>query len=50
MFTGIIEQLGEVVSVEKEGTNIHFTIKSAFTHELFDRCKNFRRHLRRNRN
>jgi riboflavin synthase len=34
MFTGIIEQLGEVVSVEKEGTNIHFTIKSAFTHEL----------------
>jgi riboflavin synthase len=34
MFTGIIEQLGEVVSVEKEGTNIHFTIKSLFTHEL----------------
>ncbi len=34
MFTGIIEQLGEVVSVEKEGTNIHFTLKSSFTHEL----------------
>ena len=34
MFTGIIEQLGEVTFVEKEGTNIHFTIKSPFTHEL----------------
>lgn len=34
MFTGIIEQLGEVVSVEKVGTNIHFTLKSSFTHEL----------------
>jgi riboflavin synthase len=34
MFTGIIEQLGSVVSVEKEGSNIHFTMKSPFTHEL----------------
>ena len=34
MFTGIIETLGEVTHVEKEGTNVHFTIKSAFTDEL----------------
>jgi riboflavin synthase len=34
MFTGIIEQLGSVVSVEKEGSNIHFTVKSPFTQEL----------------
>jgi riboflavin synthase len=34
MFTGIIEQLGEVVSIQKENTNIHFTLKSAFTNEL----------------
>jgi riboflavin synthase len=34
MFTGIIEQLGEVISIQKEHTNIHFTLKSAFTQEL----------------
>lgn len=34
MFTGIIEALGEVVAVEQEGTNVHFTIKSPFTDEL----------------
>jgi riboflavin synthase len=34
MFTGIIETLGKVVNIEKEGTNIHFTIQSMFTHEL----------------
>ena len=34
MFTGIIESLGEVVNIENEGTNVHFTIKSDFTQEL----------------
>mgnify|MGYP006104755705 CR=1 FL=1 len=34
MFTGIIESLGEVINIEKEGTNTHFTIKSNFTEEL----------------
>lgn len=34
MFTGIVETLGTVVAIEKEGTNIHFTIKSNFTNEL----------------
>lgn len=34
MFTGIIESLGEVVNIENEGANVHFTIKSNFTHEL----------------
>ena len=34
MFTGIIETLGKVINIEKEGTNIHFTIQSEFTHEL----------------
>jgi riboflavin synthase len=34
MFTGIIEQLGEVIWIEKENENVHFTIKSNFTHEL----------------
>jgi riboflavin synthase len=34
MFTGIIETLGEIVAVEREQTNIHFTVKSAITHEL----------------
>lgn len=28
MFTGIIEALGEVIEIKKEGTNIHFTIQS----------------------
>jgi len=34
MFTGIIETLGEVVAIEREQTNIHFTIKSSITNEL----------------
>lgn len=34
MFTGIIETLGEVKAIEKEGSNYIFTIQSAFTSEL----------------
>ena len=34
MFTGIIEGLGEVVAIEKEGENVHFSIKCSFTNEL----------------
>jgi len=34
LFTGIIEQLGTVKSIEQEGENYHFTIESAFTKEL----------------
>lgn len=34
MFTGIIEDLGEIISIEKEGNNIHFSVKSRLTNEL----------------
>ena len=34
MFTGIIETLGVVEKVVAEGSNLHFTIKSAISHEL----------------
>lgn len=34
MFTGIIEQMGEVISIEKEQGNIHFRIDAPFTAEL----------------
>jgi len=34
MFTGIIEGLGTLQQIEKEGENIHFTFKSDFTNEL----------------
>ncbi|TXI87019.1 MAG: riboflavin synthase [Crocinitomicaceae bacterium] len=34
MFTGIIEQMGEVISIEKEKGNIHFRIVAPFTAEL----------------
>ncbi len=34
MFTGIIEALGEVISIEQEGTNVHFTLHCPFTQEL----------------
>ncbi len=34
MFTGIIETLGEIVGVEHEDTNIHYTVKSSITNEL----------------
>lgn len=34
MFTGIIETLGKVVALEKDGENLHLTITSSLTHEL----------------
>lgn len=34
MFTGIIETLGTVSSITREGTNIHFEIESSLTPEL----------------
>ena len=34
MFTGIIEQLAEVVALKKEGSNMHFSLNSAITKEL----------------
>lgn len=34
MFTGIIEDLGEIKSIEREGTNIHFTLTCSFVDEL----------------
>ena len=34
MFTGIIEELGEVKKLEREGENLHLTVESNFTNEL----------------
>ena len=34
MFTGIIEQLAEVVALKKEGGNLHISLKSTITSEL----------------
>lgn len=34
MFTGIVETVGEVLAIEKEGTNINFTLKSSIASEL----------------
>ncbi|MCH2084648.1 MAG: riboflavin synthase [Saprospiraceae bacterium] len=34
MFTGIIESLGKVTAIQKEGTNVHFTIESSISNEL----------------
>ncbi|MDH5474960.1 MAG: riboflavin synthase [Cyclobacteriaceae bacterium] len=34
MFTGIIETLGVVQKIEKEGANVHFSISSDITNEL----------------
>lgn len=34
MFTGIIETLAKVESIEKEGSNVHFTFSSSITNEL----------------
>jgi riboflavin synthase len=34
MFTGIIEEIAEVVSLKNEGGNLHISCKSAITHEL----------------
>ncbi len=34
MFTGIIEALGEITRLEREGSNVHFTFQSAISKEL----------------
>ncbi|TMM59077.1 riboflavin synthase [Maribacter algarum] len=34
MFTGIIETLGKVTKLEKEGSNLHISVNSAITEEL----------------
>ncbi len=34
MFTGIIENLGEIIAIEKDQQNIHFSIKSTISKEL----------------
>lgn len=34
MFTGIIEDIGEVINLEKEGSNLNISIKSKITQEL----------------
>jgi len=34
MFTGIIETMGRVQKIEKEGNNIHYFLSSSITHEL----------------
>jgi riboflavin synthase len=34
MFSGIIEALGRVEGIEREGTNVHFQISGPFTQEL----------------
>ncbi len=34
MFTGIIENIGEITSIIKDKSNIHITIKSELAHEL----------------
>jgi riboflavin synthase len=34
MFTGIIETLAKLETIEKENTNVHFTFSSSITHEL----------------
>jgi riboflavin synthase len=34
MFTGIVETMGEIISIEKAGTNLNFAIRSSISHEL----------------
>lgn len=34
MFTGIVEDLGSVVGIEKEGSNVHLDFECSFTNEL----------------
>ena len=34
MFTGIIEETGAIIAVKKDGTNIHFTVKSKLSKSL----------------
>ena len=34
MFTGIVEEIGEVIDIIKEDQNAHFVIKSVISSEL----------------
>ena len=34
MFTGIVEELGQIVKLEKDGGNLHISVKADFTPEL----------------
>ncbi len=34
MFSGIIEELGEIIAIQKEKNNLHITVKATFTKEL----------------
>jgi riboflavin synthase len=34
MFTGIIEEIGEIIAIKKNGTNKHFTVKSSLSKSL----------------
>ncbi|MFT5752254.1 MAG: riboflavin synthase, partial [Dokdonia sp.] len=34
MFTGIIEDLGNVIAVDQDQENVHFTLRSALTSQL----------------
>ena len=34
MFTGIVESIGKIIAIKKEGSNVHFTVQSNFTNEL----------------
>lgn len=34
MFTGIIEEIGKLINIKKEGTNLHFEIEADFTSAL----------------
>ena len=34
MFTGIIESIGEIISLNREGSNLHVDLRCDFTHEL----------------
>ena len=34
MFTGIIEEIGEIINIQKEQTNVHFDIKAELANEL----------------
>jgi len=34
MFTGIIESLGKIKAIEKDRSNVHFTVESPISHEL----------------
>ena len=34
MFSGIVEEVGEIVALRQEQNNLHITVKALFTHEL----------------